>query len=99
MDGGDRAGYKQISKNVDAVIITSTMGAASATIAWGGFEVISSAAAVTIITAPGITNSSLLTTAPTLPKGTFIGGGNITEVKLSANSTGHKIMAYEKVVL
>jgi hypothetical protein len=99
MDGGDRAGYKQISRNVDATIITSTMSGAVTTGSWYGFEVISSYAAVAAVNASGITNSSLLTSAYALPLGAFVGGGLTTGLRLSAKSTGHKIIAYKKVLL
>jgi hypothetical protein len=106
MDGGDRAGYMQISKNTQATIITSTgyplavTGDTSYTSGdWCGFEVISSGAAIAGIVAPGITGSSLITSATTYPLGTYIGGRQITAIKISTKSTGHKVMAYERVLL
>ena len=99
MDGGDRAGYKQISKNVDAIIITSTMSAAVTTGDWCGFEVLSSNAAIALVQATGIRNSSLLTSGRVLPQGMYVGGGKTTGLRLSAKSTGHKIIAYNRVLL
>lgn len=99
MDGGDRAGYKQISKNVDAIIITSTMAGAVTTGDWCGFEVISSQAAVALVQASGISNSSLLTSARALLQGAYIGGGKTTGLRLSTKSTGHKIIAYNRILL
>lgn len=99
MDGGDRAGYKQISKNVRATIITSTMSGAVTTGEWCGFEVISSEAAIALVQASGITGSSLISSGAALLKGAYVGGGLTTGIRLSANSTGHKVMAYERVLL
>lgn len=99
MDGGDRAGYKQISKNTPATIITSTMSGAVKTGVWFGFEVISSKAAIAVVQASGITGSSLITSGTSYPLGTWIGGGLTTGLRLSANSTGHKLAAYEKVLI
>ena len=104
--GLDRAGYKQIAKSVNAVIITSTMDAASCTADangknWAGFEVISSEAAIALVTADGITNSSLLTSGAALLKGAYVGGGSggISVIKISTKSTGHKVMAYNRILL
>lgn len=99
MDGGDRAGYKQISKNVDARVITSTMAGGVTTGDWYGFEVISSNAAVALVQASGITGSSLITSAYPLVQGVFVGGGKTTGLRLSTKSTGHKIIAYNRVLL
>jgi hypothetical protein len=99
MTGGDRAGYKQISKNVQATIITSTMSGAAKTGNWFGFEVISSKACIAAVVAAGITGSSLITSNTSYPLGTFIGGSKITSLRLSANSTRHKLIAYEMVLI
>ena len=99
MDGGDRAGYKQISKNTHATVITSTMSGAAKTGKWYGFEVVSSEAAVALVQASGITGSSLISSGFALPRGAFVGGGLTTGIRLSANSTGHKVVAYEEVLL
>lgn len=99
MSGLDRAGYKQVSKNVHATVITSTMSGAVVTGDWCGFEVISSYADVALIQASGITGSSLITSADSLEKGMYIGGGKTTGIRLSAKSTGHKVIAYQRVVL
>lgn len=99
MDGGDRAGYKQISKNTHATVITSTMSGAVTTGDWYGFEVISSYAAVALVQASGITGSSKITSGKALPIGAFVGGGKTTGIRLSAKSTGHKVIAYQRVLL
>jgi len=99
MDGGDRAGYKQISKNVQARIITSTMSAAVVTGDWCGFEVISSAAAIRTVVAAGITGSSLITSGTSYPLGTYFGGAKITGLRLSTKSTGHKLIAYDRILI
>ena len=99
MDGGDRAGYKQISRNTQGTIITSTMSGAVTTGDWYGFEVISSKAAVALVQASGITGASKLTSAYALPCGAFVGGGKTTGIRLSAKSTGHKVIAYQRILL
>jgi hypothetical protein len=99
MDGGDRAGYKQIARNVQATIITSTMSAAVTTGDWAGFEVISSYAAVAVVQASGITGASRLTSGRPLPLGSYVGGGKTTGLRLSVKSTGHKIIAYNRILL
>ena len=99
MDGGDRAGYKQISKNTHATIITSTMSGDVTTGDWCGFEVLSSGAAIAVVNASGITGSSLITSATTREQGMYIGGGKTTGLRLSADSTGHVIIAYERALL
>jgi len=99
MDGGDRAGYKQISKNTQATIITSTMSGAVTVGDWFGFEVISSAANIAVVNASGITGSSLITSETSYPLGMWIGGGKTTGIRLSADSTGHKVIAYQRILI
>lgn len=103
MSGGtglDRAGYKQISKNVDAKVITSTMSGAAVTGDWFCVEVLSSKANIATFTAAGITGSSLIgSSGVDHPHGASFSGGSITALKLSAKSTGHKLIAYTRVVL
>ena len=99
MDGGDRAGYKQISRNSQATVITSTMSGAVKTGDWCGFEVISSQAAVALVQAVGITGSSLITSGRALPQGAYVGGAKITGIRLSVKSTGHKVIAYERILI
>ena len=101
MDGGDRAGYKQISRNVDATLITSTMGNTTAPRPWAYFEVVSSKAAIALVSAAGVTGSSLITSGTSFSMGAIIGGGakGITDMGLSTDSTGHAVMAYEMVLL
>ena len=97
MDGGDRAGYKQIARNVDCTLITSTMGAVTGS--WAGFEVISSQAAISAIVAPSMTNYAKLTSGKALPQGAYVGAALITSIKLSTKSTGHKVIAYKRVLI
>ena len=99
MDGGDRAGYKQVAQNTQGTVITSTMSGAVTTGYWAGFQVLSSYAAVALVQASGITGSSLITSAYALAHGVFVGGNLTTGLRLSAKSTGHKIIAYKKVLL
>lgn len=99
MDGGDRAAYKQISKNVHGIVITSTMSGDVTTGDWCGFEVLSSYAAVALVQASGITGSSRITSDFPLEHGVYVGGGKTTGLRLSADSTGHKIIAYDRTLL
>jgi hypothetical protein len=97
MDGGDRAGYKQISKNCECTLITSTMGAVSGD--WYGFEVISTWAHIAAITAPGMANANKLTSAKYLLNKTWIGAPSITSIKISTKTTGQKVLAYKRILL
>ena len=103
MDGGDYAGYKEIAKDVHATIITSTGWSTASTGYtsgyWYGFQVISSEANIAGVVATGITGSSLISSAVAYPLGSWIGGSPITAIKISTDSTGHKVIAYEKVLL
>lgn len=99
MDGGDRAGYKQIAGAVDAVLITSTMSGAATTGDFVDFEVISSYAAVAAIVAPGLTNASKLTSARALPLGSKVKCSQITSIRLSVKSTGHKVIAHKRILI
>lgn len=100
-NGLDRAGYLQVGKVCNATILTSTMSSTTCTYAegWAGFEVISSGCAIGGITAAGITGSSLISSGTTFPTGAYIGGGPITYIKISTKSTGHKLMAYRRILL
>ena len=97
MDGGDRAGYKLIARNTDCTLITSTMGAVTGD--WAGFQVISSAAAIAAIIAPSMTNYAKLTSGRALPLGSYVGAAQITSIKISTKSTGHKVIAYNRILL
>jgi len=110
MDGGDRAGYKQISKNVDAIIISSTSGATTGR--WTGLEVLTTQAVFVGITAAGISNSSLITSATSYPQGTKIRGGsngitaitmygtatNSTKATVTESTHNYKAIAYVQTV-
>ena len=98
MDGGDFQGYRQIAKNTQGTVITSTMSGDVTTGYWYGFEVLSSNAAVALVEASGITGSSLLTSAYPLKQGVFVGGGLTTGLRLAVTSSHHKIIAYEKTL-
>ncbi len=102
MDGGDRAGYKQISKNVDSYLITATCSETSGE--WCGFEIISTGAQIALITASGMTNSSLITSATTYPRGAWFGATKISVIKLSTGTAGgakkaSKAIAYKRVLI
>lgn len=99
MDGGDRAGYKQISDAVDSKVITSTMSGASVTGDWVGFDVISTFAAVAAVVAPGITGTSLISSKAALRMGYKFRCSKMTGIRLSAKSTGHKVIAHNRILI
>lgn len=106
MSGLDRAGYRQNAGTVEAVLITSTMDAVTASTAygeagwkWADFEVISSEAAVALVTCSAMTGSSLITSGAALLKGARVECSGISVIKLSTKSTGHKVLAHRQVLL
>lgn len=108
MDGGDRAGYKQMSGVVDAIFVGPSTGDTDdvqstdytvfADTGWAEIEVISSGANFAFVTAPGLVNSSKITSATTYLKGAKIVCNQITGFKLSSDSTGHAVIARKKVL-
>ena len=99
MDGGDRAGFMQNSDAVDSVLITTTMGAATATGAWYKVEVISTEAIFKSITAPGLTNASLITSGTTYAQNAVFACSKITALELSTDLAAGKVIAHKKVLL
>jgi len=109
MDGGDRAGYKQISGVVASILIGPSTGSTAwvqstdyaefSENGWGRIIVVSSGAAFAGITAPGLRNSSKITSATTYEKNAVIECNGITAIKLSCDSTGHAVIAQAKVLL
>lgn len=101
MDGGDRAGYRQIAHNGDCMVITSTMSSTTCPWAegWYGFMVISTKAAIAKITDAGMTGSSLFTSGTSWPTASWVGGNKITYLRISTKSTGHKVLAYRKLLI
>ena len=96
-DGLDRAGYKQIAKSVDAVLITDTMGAVTGDFV--DFVVISSEVQLTGITAPGMSGSSLITSGTTWEKGAVFACSQITSIQISAKSSNTAVIAHKRVLL
>ena len=100
MDGGDRAGYKQIADVVPATLIGPSTGSTDYTSGdWVRVLVVSSGAAFAGITAPGMTNSSKITSATTWTKGAVFACDKITAIKLSSKSTNHAVLAFNRVLL
>ena len=101
MDGGDRSGYKQISKSVDSVLITSTMGACSSTAPkqWVSLEVISSAALIKSITAAGLKNAALIDSGTTFSQNAMIECSKITIVQLATQIAAGKVIVHERVLI
>jgi hypothetical protein len=97
--GLDRAGYKQISKSVDSVLITTTMAACSATQQWVSIEVISSEALIKSITAAGLTNASLIDSGTTFAQNAVIECSKITVVQLATQIAAGKVIAHERVLI
>jgi len=99
MDGGDRAGYKQISGCIMASLVGPSTGSTDWTSGdWADIEVISSAACFAGIVAPGLTGSSKITSATSFPMGSKIACNNITQVKLSSDSTGHCVILHNRAI-
>jgi hypothetical protein len=99
MDGGDRAGFMQAARDVDAVLITSTMGKCSATGAWVDFEVISSEVLIKAVTAPGLVNASLLDSGTTFAQNAVFACSKITMIQLATGIAEGKVIAHKKVLL
>ena len=99
MDGGDRAGYKEIAKSVDATLIAATTGISPCTGDWVSFEIVSTAAIIKSITAPGMTNSSLITTAESHPQGTVFACSKITVIDLSTKLPTGKAIAHKRILI
>lgn len=109
MDGGDRAGYKQISGTVDAILIGPSTGSTDvvqssdytqfAAQGWSEIEVVSSRAVFAAITAPGLINSSKVTSGTSWLQGAKIRCNKITAFKLSSQTTDHAVIAFGKVLL
>jgi len=99
MDGGDRAGYKQVAKAVDAVLITTTMGACSATEQWVDFEIISTEALIKGITAAGLKNAALIDTGTTYARGAVFACSKITMIELSTKLAAGKVIAHNRILI
>lgn len=99
--GLDRAGYLQISKSVDANLITDTMGATTCPgkAGWFCFQVISTEVQLAGITAPGMTGSSLITSGTTYERGAIFACSKITSIQVSAKSSNTAVIAYQRMVL
>ena len=104
MDGGDRAGYKQVAGTVDVTLVGPSTGSTAVTTCpyangWSKLTVLSSKAAIASITAAGLINSSKITSGTSLLQNAVIACSKITAVKLSCDSTGHMILLEQKVLL
>ena len=97
MDGGDRAGYKQISKAVDAVLITDTMGATTGDFV--DFVVISSEVQLTSVIAPGLDGASMINSGTTWVRGAEFSCSQITSIYISAKSSNTAVIAHKRVLL
>ena len=89
----------QGSDAVDSVLITPALGACSATAAWYKIEVISTEALFVSLTAPGLKNSTLVTSGTTYVRGAQFVCSRITGVELSTENAAGMIVAHTKVLL
>lgn len=97
MDGGDRAGYKQIAGAVDARFITDTMGAVTGS--WADFVVISSEVQLASVIAPGLNGASKINSGTTWIKGAVFACSHITSIKISAKSSNTAVIAHNRILL
>jgi hypothetical protein len=99
--GLDRAGYRQISHMVASKVITSTMS--STTSPWSDgiamLKVISSKCVFGQIVDATMVGDTLFTSGTSFNTNVEIYGNNITKVKISTKTTGHKVIAYRRVLL
>jgi predicted Abi (CAAX) family protease len=97
--GADIQGYRQISKTVAAVLIGPSTGSTDYTSGtWQSVEVVSSKACFAGITAGGLAGSSKITSGTSFSQGAVIRCSLITAIKLSSGSTGHMVIAHNKVL-
>jgi hypothetical protein len=96
-DGGHRAGYKQVAKAVDAVLITDTMGAVTGD--WTDFVVISSEVQLASVDAPGLTYSSQINSGTTWIKGAEFCCSQISSIKISIKSSNTAVIAHKRILL
>ena len=97
MDGGDRAGYKQIAKAVDAKLITDTMGAQTGD--WVDFVVVSSEVQLASVIAPGMAGASVINSGTTWIKGAEFACSQITSIKISVKSSNTAVVAHKRVLI
>ena len=97
MDGGDRAGYKQIAQNVDAVFITDTMGTVAGDFV--DFVVVSSQVQLASVVAPGLSGDTLITSGTTWEKGAVFACSQITSIKISAKSSNTAVIAHKRILI
>lgn len=97
MDGGDRAGYKQIVGAVDSVFITDTMGAITGDFV--KFTVISSQVQLASIVAPGLQYASQINSATTWEKGAIFSCSKITSIKISVKSSNTAVIAQKRILI
>lgn len=100
MDGGDRAGYKQVSWAADAILIGPSTGSTAYTSGdWTRALVLSTGAVFAGIIAPGMAGSSRITSGTTFQHMTMLACSRITGIKLSSQTTGHMVAAYKRILL
>jgi hypothetical protein len=100
MDGGDRAGYKQISWAADAILVGPTTGSTDYTSGdWTRLLVLSSDAQFAGIVAPGLVGSSRITSADTFDHMTVIPASRITSFKLASGTSGQMVIAYNRILI
>ena len=101
MSGLQVAGYKQISNAVKSDLITSTMAETTCPVSAGWYcaEVLSSGAQLESLTAPGISNASVLDSARTFEKGAKISCASITAIKRSTKDSHGLWMMHRRILI
>ena len=97
MDGGDRAGYKQISGAVDAILITDVNSPCTGD--WTEFEVISSGVQFVAITAPGMVNVAAIDSNATFVLGARFACSKITVIDITTGSSFGKVIARNRILI
>ena len=97
--GLDWAGYKQIAGAVDAVYITTTMAACSATQQWVRLEVVSSQARIKSITAAGLRNASKIDSDALFYQNAVFKCSKITIVQLATQVAAGKVILHDRILI
>ena len=97
MDGGDRAGYKQIAGAVDSILITEANSPCTGD--WIDFKVVSSGVQFVAITAPGMANASVIDSDATFVLGAKFACSKITIINITTGSSFGKVVAHNRILI
>lgn len=103
-DGLHHAGYKQISKSVDADFIGPSTKSTAATTCptaagWVDVEILSTDAQFAAITAPGLVGSSNITSETTFAKYWTLSCSKITAIKFTSETSGFMAICHRRVLI